>query len=85
MVKLLSVTVAQVSQKLLQQITETVLQKTVDGMREEGTPYVGEYHLYSLFAAAAFIYFHLSFMPLSFRRAVRRPDADRAGPEGARV
>uniref|UniRef100_A0A3P8R5I2 Trifunctional purine biosynthetic protein adenosine-3 n=1 Tax=Astatotilapia calliptera TaxID=8154 RepID=A0A3P8R5I2_ASTCA len=26
---------------LLQQITETVLQKTVDGMREEGTPYVG--------------------------------------------
>uniref|UniRef100_A0A3Q4GNS3 Trifunctional purine biosynthetic protein adenosine-3 n=1 Tax=Neolamprologus brichardi TaxID=32507 RepID=A0A3Q4GNS3_NEOBR len=31
----------QVSQKLLQQITETVLQKTVDGMREEGTPYVG--------------------------------------------
>ncbi|CAI5638286.1 unnamed protein product [Oreochromis niloticus] len=31
----------QVSQELLQQITETVLQKTVDGMREEGTPYVG--------------------------------------------
>uniref|UniRef100_A0AAX7VLQ1 ATP-grasp domain-containing protein n=1 Tax=Astatotilapia calliptera TaxID=8154 RepID=A0AAX7VLQ1_ASTCA len=31
----------QVSQDLLQQITETVLQKTVDGMREEGTPYVG--------------------------------------------
>uniref|UniRef100_A0AAX7SZF0 ATP-grasp domain-containing protein n=1 Tax=Astatotilapia calliptera TaxID=8154 RepID=A0AAX7SZF0_ASTCA len=30
-----------VSQDLLQQITETVLQKTVDGMREEGTPYVG--------------------------------------------
>lgn len=45
MVKLLSVTVAQVSQELLQQITETVLQKTVDGMREEGTSYVGEYHL----------------------------------------
>ncbi|XP_030605207.1 trifunctional purine biosynthetic protein adenosine-3 [Archocentrus centrarchus] len=31
----------QVSQELLQQIKETVLQKTVDGMREEGTPYVG--------------------------------------------
>lgn len=31
----------QVSQELLQQITETVLQKTVDGMREEGVPYVG--------------------------------------------
>uniref|UniRef100_A0A674EP20 Trifunctional purine biosynthetic protein adenosine-3 n=1 Tax=Salmo trutta TaxID=8032 RepID=A0A674EP20_SALTR len=31
----------QVSQELLQQITETVLQKTVDGMKEEGTPYVG--------------------------------------------
>uniref|UniRef100_A0A4W5MJD1 Trifunctional purine biosynthetic protein adenosine-3 n=1 Tax=Hucho hucho TaxID=62062 RepID=A0A4W5MJD1_9TELE len=31
----------QVSQELLQQIRETVLQKTVDGMREEGTPYVG--------------------------------------------
>ncbi|KAK9523808.1 hypothetical protein VZT92_017698 [Zoarces viviparus] len=31
----------QVSQDLLQQIRETVLQKTVDGMREEGTPYVG--------------------------------------------
>nr|XP_020443426.1 trifunctional purine biosynthetic protein adenosine-3 isoform X1 [Monopterus albus]XP_020443427.1 trifunctional purine biosynthetic protein adenosine-3 isoform X1 [Monopterus albus]XP_020443429.1 trifunctional purine biosynthetic protein adenosine-3 isoform X1 [Monopterus albus] len=31
----------QVSQELLQQITETVLQKTVDGMREEGTPYRG--------------------------------------------
>ena len=26
----------------MQQIRETVLQKTVDGMREEGTPYVGE-------------------------------------------
>ena len=24
----------------MQQIRETVLQKTVDGMREEGTPYV---------------------------------------------
>ncbi|XP_054864052.1 trifunctional purine biosynthetic protein adenosine-3-like [Amphiprion ocellaris] len=31
----------QVSQELLQQIRESVLQKTVDGMREEGTPYVG--------------------------------------------
>uniref|UniRef100_A0A3B4TN84 Trifunctional purine biosynthetic protein adenosine-3 n=1 Tax=Seriola dumerili TaxID=41447 RepID=A0A3B4TN84_SERDU len=31
----------QVSQELLQQIRETVLQKTVDGMREEGAPYVG--------------------------------------------
>uniref|UniRef100_A0A8C7PR42 Phosphoribosylglycinamide formyltransferase n=1 Tax=Oncorhynchus mykiss TaxID=8022 RepID=A0A8C7PR42_ONCMY len=30
-----------VSQELLQQIRETVLQKTVDGMKEEGTPYVG--------------------------------------------
>uniref|UniRef100_A0AAQ5Z574 phosphoribosylamine--glycine ligase n=1 Tax=Amphiprion ocellaris TaxID=80972 RepID=A0AAQ5Z574_AMPOC len=28
-------------QELLQQIRESVLQKTVDGMREEGTPYVG--------------------------------------------
>lgn len=32
----------QVSQELLQQIRETVLQKTVDGMREEGSPYVGK-------------------------------------------
>lgn len=32
----------QVSQELLQQIRDTVLQKTVDGMREEGTPYVGK-------------------------------------------
>lgn len=32
----------QVSQELLQQIRETVLQKTVDGMREEGTPYLGK-------------------------------------------
>uniref|UniRef100_A0A3Q2D3C4 Phosphoribosylglycinamide formyltransferase n=1 Tax=Cyprinodon variegatus TaxID=28743 RepID=A0A3Q2D3C4_CYPVA len=31
----------QVSQELLQQIRETILQKTVDGMREEGTPYKG--------------------------------------------
>uniref|UniRef100_A0A6Q2WV86 ATP-grasp domain-containing protein n=1 Tax=Esox lucius TaxID=8010 RepID=A0A6Q2WV86_ESOLU len=31
----------QVSHELLQQIRETVLQKTVDGMREEGAPYVG--------------------------------------------
>ncbi|KAM9766798.1 trifunctional purine biosynthetic protein adenosine-3 isoform 2-T2 [Menidia menidia] len=31
----------QVSVELLQQIREQVLQKTVDGMREEGTPYVG--------------------------------------------
>ncbi|XP_034408006.1 trifunctional purine biosynthetic protein adenosine-3 [Cyclopterus lumpus] len=31
----------QVSQEMLQQIRETVLQRTVDGMREEGTPYVG--------------------------------------------
>lgn len=32
----------QVSQELLQQIRETVLQKTVDGMKEECAPYVGE-------------------------------------------
>lgn len=32
----------QVSQELLQQIGETVLQKTVDGMKEEGAPYVGK-------------------------------------------
>uniref|UniRef100_A0A3P9KXC3 Trifunctional purine biosynthetic protein adenosine-3 n=1 Tax=Oryzias latipes TaxID=8090 RepID=A0A3P9KXC3_ORYLA len=31
----------QVSQELLTQITQSVLQKTVDGMREEGAPYVG--------------------------------------------
>uniref|UniRef100_A0A3Q3L5N3 Trifunctional purine biosynthetic protein adenosine-3 n=1 Tax=Mastacembelus armatus TaxID=205130 RepID=A0A3Q3L5N3_9TELE len=31
----------QVSQELLQQIRETVLQKTVNGMKEEGTPYCG--------------------------------------------
>lgn len=31
----------QVSTELLQQIRETVLQRTVDGMREEGAPYVG--------------------------------------------
>ncbi|KAK5847514.1 hypothetical protein PBY51_016635 [Eleginops maclovinus] len=31
----------QVSQELLQEITESILQKTVDGMREEGAPYVG--------------------------------------------
>lgn len=31
----------QVSQELLQHITHSVLQKTVDGMREEGVPYVG--------------------------------------------
>uniref|UniRef100_A0A3Q1G6K3 Trifunctional purine biosynthetic protein adenosine-3 n=1 Tax=Acanthochromis polyacanthus TaxID=80966 RepID=A0A3Q1G6K3_9TELE len=31
----------QVSEELLQQIRESVLQKTVDGMREEGTPYIG--------------------------------------------
>ncbi|XP_033957828.1 trifunctional purine biosynthetic protein adenosine-3 [Pseudochaenichthys georgianus] len=31
----------QVSQEVLQQITESVLQKTVDAMREEGAPYVG--------------------------------------------
>ncbi|XP_041834967.1 trifunctional purine biosynthetic protein adenosine-3 isoform X2 [Melanotaenia boesemani] len=31
----------QVSQELQQQIRETILQRTVDGMREEGTPYVG--------------------------------------------
>lgn len=32
----------QVSQEMLQQIREAVLQKTVDGMRAEGTPYVGK-------------------------------------------
>ncbi|XP_062865359.1 trifunctional purine biosynthetic protein adenosine-3 isoform X2 [Trichomycterus rosablanca] len=31
----------QVSEELLQQIKATVLQKTVDGMKEEGAPYVG--------------------------------------------
>lgn len=31
----------QVSQELLQEIRASVLQKTVDGMREEGAPYVG--------------------------------------------
>ncbi|XP_028836428.1 trifunctional purine biosynthetic protein adenosine-3 [Denticeps clupeoides] len=31
----------QVSRELLDQIKDAVLQKTVDGMREEGTPYVG--------------------------------------------
>ncbi|XP_008427458.1 trifunctional purine biosynthetic protein adenosine-3 [Poecilia reticulata] len=31
----------QVSQELLQQIRETILQKTVDGLRQEGTPYMG--------------------------------------------
>uniref|UniRef100_A0A667XRT5 Phosphoribosylglycinamide formyltransferase n=1 Tax=Myripristis murdjan TaxID=586833 RepID=A0A667XRT5_9TELE len=31
----------QVSQELLQQIRESVLQKTVDGMKAEGAPYVG--------------------------------------------
>ncbi|KAF7665146.1 hypothetical protein LDENG_00154100 [Lucifuga dentata] len=31
----------QVSEELLQEIRETVLQKTVDGMKAEGTPYVG--------------------------------------------
>ncbi|XP_058680717.1 trifunctional purine biosynthetic protein adenosine-3 isoform X2 [Ammospiza caudacuta] len=31
----------QISKDLLQKISETVLQKTVDGMRKEGVPYVG--------------------------------------------
>ncbi|XP_041115821.1 trifunctional purine biosynthetic protein adenosine-3-like [Polyodon spathula] len=31
----------QVSEDLLQKIRETVLQKTVDGMRQEGSPYIG--------------------------------------------
>lgn len=35
----------QVSQELLQEIRASVLQKTVDGMREEGAPYVGEFSL----------------------------------------
>lgn len=42
MTLLLSLDPVQVSQELLQQIRETVLQKTVDGMREEGAPYVGK-------------------------------------------
>ncbi len=42
MTLLLSLDRVQVSQELLQQIRETVLQKTVDGMREEGAPYVGK-------------------------------------------
>uniref|UniRef100_UPI00398EC422 trifunctional purine biosynthetic protein adenosine-3 isoform X2 n=1 Tax=Pristiophorus japonicus TaxID=55135 RepID=UPI00398EC422 len=33
--------VPQVSKNVLQKIKENVLQKTVDGMRQEGTPYVG--------------------------------------------
>lgn len=33
----------QISKDLLQKIRETVLQKTVDGMRKEGVPYVGMY------------------------------------------
>lgn len=41
--QLASLCPVQVSQELLQQIRESVLQKTVDGMREEGTPYVGEF------------------------------------------
>lgn len=41
-VEVLKLCVCQVSQGLLQQIRETVLQKTVDGMKEEGTPYVGK-------------------------------------------
>uniref|UniRef100_A0A3B5MPT7 phosphoribosylamine--glycine ligase n=1 Tax=Xiphophorus couchianus TaxID=32473 RepID=A0A3B5MPT7_9TELE len=32
---------SQVSEELLQQIRESILQKTVDGMRQEGTPYMG--------------------------------------------
>ena len=35
----------QVSEELLQQIKETVLQKTVDGMKAEGVPYVGKVSL----------------------------------------
>ncbi|XP_047211318.1 trifunctional purine biosynthetic protein adenosine-3 isoform X2 [Girardinichthys multiradiatus] len=31
----------QVSQELLQQVREMILQRTVDGLREEGTPYMG--------------------------------------------
>lgn len=41
-VEFLKLFVCQVSPGLLQQIRETVLQKTVDGMKEEGTPYVGK-------------------------------------------
>lgn len=33
----------QISKDLLQKIRETVLQKTVDGMRKEGVPYLGTY------------------------------------------
>lgn len=39
----------QVSQELLQQIKDIVLQKTVDRMKEEGTPFVGEWSFLSTF------------------------------------
>lgn len=42
MTLLLSLDPVQVSQELLQQIRESVLQKTVDGMKEEGAAYVGK-------------------------------------------
>lgn len=38
----------QVSPELLQQVRDSVLQKTVDGMREEGTPYVGKCNVISI-------------------------------------
>lgn len=37
------------SQELLQQIKDIVLQKTVDRMKEEGTPFVGEWSFLSTF------------------------------------
>lgn len=39
---------AQVGQELLEQISEMVLQKTVDGMKEEGAPYIGKCSKYDL-------------------------------------
>ncbi|KAI3366010.1 hypothetical protein L3Q82_009839 [Scortum barcoo] len=41
----------QVNQELLQQIREMVLQKTVDRMKEEGTPYVGKCTLFCVLYA----------------------------------
>lgn len=60
---LLSVHPVQVSQELLQQIRETVLQKTVDGMKEEGTPYVGK-SSFSLWSPESLL--HLFLCLLSF-------------------
>lgn len=77
----------QVSQELLQDIRETVLQKTVDGMKEEGTPYVGRCSVcISLCVQHSFLasdYYKLVLLPC--RRAVRWTDVDQTGAEGPRV